>query len=113
MANTFRCATYRMDDETLNLGFSIAIEWGADWLKPIQSRLKTARPDLSQSQRKECNKIVQSAMTLGHQLVPEFLAANLESDFDGWVAAIRQHYPWISDDNLNRCFSQGVYYTMQ
>ena len=99
-----------MDSDTLNLCLSLAMEWGDDWLKPIQSRLKKFRPDLTPAQRRECNSIAQSAMKTGHELVLEYIKPDLESDFDGWSTALRNQFPWISEDNLSRCFSQGVYY---
>jgi hypothetical protein len=99
-----------MDDETLNLCLSLAMEWGDDWLKPIQSRLKAIRPDLSPAQRRECNSIAQSAMKIGRKLVLDYLKPDFESDFDGWSEALLDEFPWVSSDNLSRCFSQGAYY---
>ena len=99
-----------MDSDTLNLSLSLAMEWGDDWLKPIQSRLKKLRPDLTPAQRRECNAIAQSAMKTGHKLVFDFLKADSESDFEGWSTALLDAFPWISDANLSQCFSQGIYY---
>ena len=101
-----------MGEETLNLGLAIAMEWGKDWLNPIQTRLKKQRPDLSPKQLRECNKLCQDVMRHGHKLVHEFLGPDFDTDsaFKPWAAKMRETYPWISDDNLGSCFSQGYYY---
>lgn len=102
-----------MDDATLNVGFHLAMEWGEDWLMPIQPRLKKLRPELSQKQLNECNKICQEAMRRGHELVIQYIGPTLDSDFEGWSSEMQEVYSWISDENLSRCFSQGCYYAMK
>lgn len=102
-----------MNDTTLNLGFDLAMEWGHDWLRPIQSRLKKLRPDLSSKQLRECNEICQATMKDGHLLVCNFIRTGADIDQDGWTAEMRTKYPWMSEENLDRCFSQGCYYAMK
>ena len=100
-----------IDDETLNLSLGLAMDWGEDWLTQIQPRLKKRRPQLTAAQRNECNETAQAAMRLGNKSLREFLRPEFETDFDGWANKLRQTYPWVSNENLSKLFSQAIYYS--
>lgn len=98
-------------DALLNQGLDLAMEWGSDWLKPIQERLAQRQPTLTAAERDEINAICQAAMRYGHQTVYALAEANgnnaRREDFD---AAMHSRYPWVDADNRARLFSQGMYY---
>jgi hypothetical protein len=54
------------NEEILNTGLSLAMEFGADWLKPIQDRLSVKYPTLTQMERVWYNTICREAMEKGH-----------------------------------------------
>ena len=61
----------KMDAATLNVGLNIAMEWGEDWLQPIQERLRAQFPKLDVATLDECNEICQAAMRTGYELASE------------------------------------------
>ena len=104
-----------MNDEILNVGLNLAMEWGENWLQPIQDRLRKRYSDLTCKELDLCNAQCQAAMEFGHNLVAECLKPNrddptIRSEYE---RRMREAYPWISDDNLSHNFSQAMYYTMK
>ena len=102
-----------MKEDILNAGLHLAMEWGEDWLKPIQARLARAYPSLSGAELDEYEGACREAMEFGHAEVSRTwtLVGNAEKEaFDRFNAAIRVRYPWIDDKNVGRLFSQGTYY---
>jgi hypothetical protein len=53
----------------LNYALDLAQEWGGDWLKPVQERLRKAYPEMTQDELDRLNSIAQAAMKAGHELV--------------------------------------------
>lgn len=122
-----------MTEIVLNQGLALAMEWGENWLQPIQERLAKTAPALSMSDLDQVNEICQQAMRRGHELAanpctffgiepPIFERDRLkakasEEKFrqlrEDFRRTMREEYPWINDDNLGKLFSQGVYYGMK
>lgn len=98
-------------DEVLNAGLNLAMEWGEDWLKPIQDRLGLLYPAMSQAERDEANSTCQAAMKFGHGSVYELASASGKdtkaSDFE---RIMKHRYSWVDSRNLARLFNQGMYY---
>ena len=65
MINLFRKKSYK-EENILNEGVSLAMEFGKNWLQPIQKRLSKKYPKLSTTELDEYNTKCQSAMKLGH-----------------------------------------------
>ena len=112
-----------MDAATLNVGLRIAMEWGEDWLQPIQERVGTRFPKLDEATLDECNEICQAGMRTGNELAVECMRGiglsdklsrekghEIQSRFS---SEMRAQFPWIDDDNLGRLYSQGCYYAMK
>jgi hypothetical protein len=102
-----------MDERILNVGLDLAMEFGKNWLQPIQTRLAKKFPTLSPAQLDEYERACREAMKFGHAQVPiqwrraggqEKSARRL---FDEVVLAA---HPWITRTNLSHLFSQGCYY---
>lgn len=97
-----------------NEGLSLAMEWGKDWLTPIQSRLAARHPELSAAELDELDAVCRATMRFGHQLVAEFVSAHGPDVPRGKIAAtLRAQHPWVDDENMARLHSQGVYYAMK
>ena len=102
-----------MDTAVLNKGLAFAMEFGANWLKPIQERLAKLYPQLSQPELDEYERICREAMTFGHtQLVSCWrdAGANQMEALLYLRRDVLARFPWVSDINLDRLFSQGCYY---
>ena len=98
-------------DAVLNQGLNLAMEWGSDWLQPIQERLAQRQPALSAAERDAINAICQAAMRFGHQTVYALAeAAGPNARREDFAAALHARYPWVDADNQARLFSQGMYY---
>ena len=106
-------------DEISNISVDLALAWGQDWLKPIQSRLTAKVDSLSSSDLDEYNALSQEVLKVGFG----FISTTLEDVCDR-RATIKETYfksalinemiskfPWLSNDNLKRILSQGLYYS--
>jgi hypothetical protein len=98
-------------EEILNTGLSLAMEFGENWLKPIQSRLAALEPNLRPAELEEYNSICQAAMKSSNGWIYSTAEkSGQEPDRKVWEAEVLSSHPWINKDNLDRLFSQGVYY---
>ena len=105
-----------MNDAILNVGLELAMEFGENWLEPIQSRLAERHPELSPVELNACNDTCQAAMKFGHREVASALTrtrADQRKAFELFREAVRARYSWMSDENLSHLFSQGCYYAMK
>ncbi|MES2917429.1 MAG: hypothetical protein V4729_02305 [Pseudomonadota bacterium] len=97
--------------ERLNAGLSLAMEWGSNWLKPIQERLAAQYPELTVAELDRYNEVCREAMKAGHDLVYSMAESQgKEVDSAAWQAAFLSRYAWPNKDNLSKLFSQGMYY---
>ena len=95
-------------DDLLNEGLHLAMEWGKDWLKPIQERLAVRHPELLPEELDEVNTLCQAAMQFGHGYVYDLaLKSGRDADQRDMEAAMRVRYPWVNARNLQHLFSQG------
>lgn len=103
--------SWTKEAEILNCGLSLAMEWGENWLKPIQSRLAKEYPTLSPHELDNMNTICQTAMRFGHNLIYSVEKTNNhEVNQTEWQTKLLHRYPWINKANLGRLFSQSMYY---
>jgi hypothetical protein len=106
----------KFDDAILNVGLELAMEFGKDWLMPIQSRLSQRFEALSAGDLDRYDKHCRETMKLGHRLVTEVLGevgvlhASAPQLFSERLRAQR---PWVSPSNLGALYSQGCYYAMK
>lgn len=95
----------------LNYSLELAQEWGDQWLKPIQDRLRKAYPSLSQSELDRFNSEAQAAMNYGHQLVYSMVEKNGRDISESlWRETYLARYSWVDEKNLRHLFSTGQYY---
>jgi hypothetical protein len=101
-------------NEILNIGLSLAMEFGENWLKPIQSRLANQCPDLNSHELDEYNSTCQAVMKTSNNLVYSMMEKDgLNVNQKDWEKTILRSYPWINQGNRSRLFSQGMYYAMK
>jgi hypothetical protein len=105
------------EEVQLNYCLHLAQAWGEYWLKPINKRLKIARPDLSDGEVARLNDIACETMNEGYDLVYSLVEQckfeNSDETKLNFVAALLQRFPWIDDDNQSHLFSTGYYYAMK
>ena len=102
-----------MDAQIFNAGLDMAMEFGKNWLQPIQERLHVRFPQLSEADLDECNEQCQATMKFGHLELREcWRAANSQKNaaFELFRNRVLELYPWVSAANLAHLFSQGCYY---
>jgi hypothetical protein len=108
----------KLDIKLLNTGLDLAMEFGPDWLSPINARMSVKYPLLNEKDLELYDTICRSAMREGHQFVYdtlEQLAKNknkidnphLLSLLSGFL---KPKYDWISEEVMGRLMGQGIYY---
>jgi hypothetical protein len=106
------------EEKILNQGLEFALEFGANWLQPIQSRLSSKFPELQTDELNKYDSICRKAMKDGHDFIYKKLETAgrekirmKEEDMTGELKLfLHKKYPWIDSENLKRILSQGYYY---
>jgi hypothetical protein len=99
------------NEEILNAGLNLAMEWGEDWLKPIQQRLARKYPGLTEEELNSYNEICRKAMKLSHSGIEDLSNKyGIDVPYEFFVKHIQGKLPWITEKNLSRAYSQGMYY---
>ncbi len=94
------------------------MEFGANWLQPIQGRLSKKFQALTSKQLDHYDEICREAMNYGNSFIHDKYSVaydhgikistrKLKEDF---TACMKDKYPWINNSNLHALFSQGRYY---
>jgi hypothetical protein len=87
------------------------MDWGDQWLSPIQARLGQRYPNLSARELDEINDECQAVMRLGHETVYAFVRDGAQAlSSESLEPVLRATCPWINDENVRRLFSQSLYY---
>jgi hypothetical protein len=90
--------------------------------EPIQKRLAKVHPDLSEKDLETyastCNEVIETGYKLADEALSQVWKAKgwkrLE-DLDTKIVysefrrEIKQHYPWLSKNNMSSLFSRGIY----
>ena len=113
MLRFFRKESY-IEEDILNAGLNLAMEFGQNWLQPIQERLAKKYPKLNSTKLDEYNDVCQSAMKLGHDSMFKLSENNdVETRVEELAEIVREQYPWVTDKNISKLYSQGMYYSMK
>lgn len=105
-----------MQDDILNVGLGLAMEFGENWLKPIQRRLQSLYPALDAHEADAYDAACHAAMNAGNRIVAELLAelgGFHDRAYGMFLSRLLTTYPWVSEDNAKHLFSQGCYYAMK
>lgn len=102
-----------MSEQVLNAGLMLAMEFGENWLQPIQSRLGAEFPELSSRDLERYNSTCREAMDFGHAQFGE--AVRVDSTGGATAKAafaelVRRRYSWVDDQSMARLWSQACYY---
>ncbi len=95
--------------EIFQKAVELSLEWGKDWLKPINDRICAIYPSLTEAEADELNRTCKE--------IQKYCWDDLcWKEADGLITqpqiveAMKPRYPELSDANLNRLISQGYYY---
>ena len=106
------------EENILKRGLEFVLEFGPNWLQPIQSRLSEKFPELQTEELNKYDSICRTAMKDGHEFIYKKLETAAdekrkikEKDVaDELQLFLHKKYPWVDSGNLKRIVSQGFYY---
>lgn len=103
-----------ISNDILNTGLSLSMEFGKNWLQPIDERLLEKFKNLTPTKLKECNKICKEVNQCANDFVFYFPVEGKAElnfvDFEIFKKFMLEKYHWISEANLNQLYSQSCYY---
>lgn len=105
-------------EDILNSGLNYALDFGKNWLQPIQQRLKNKYKFLTEENLNEYDLLCREAMNYGHEFIYQTLQKLCDDNMTineielnrNFRDAIFNKYLWINKSNLSKMFSQGCYY---
>lgn len=102
-----------VNDQILNVGLMLAMEFGENWLKPIQSRLGSQFPELPPSELDRYDITCRAAMKFGHAQFDDAVRVDSTGGAaakDAFARLVRERYSWVDDEAMGRLWSQACYY---
>ena len=98
-------------DALRNEGLALAMDWGEDWLAPIQPRLRERHPRLTAAELDALDATCRGAMKLGHETVHALVRAHGKNlALPAFAERFAAQVPWASAENVARLYDQGLYY---
>ena len=95
----------------LNEGLALAMDWGDQWLAPIQERLRAQHRWLAPAELDELYAACQAAMRFGHETAYRLAADNGQQvDPVAFTRSVRERFAWVDEANAERLLRQSVYY---
>lgn len=95
--------------DVYNTAVMLSLEWGENWLKPIQERLRHYFPDVSEEEATQldhhCREMMKVAMEVAEQYFFEKIYSLEEAK-----RMLKERFPKLAEDNLSRLFSQAIWY---
>ena len=96
--------------ETVNFALDLSLEWGENWLCPINARLLAVEPQWSAEQAEILNAWCVEVREFAWAQIAPFYASAEEGRFERAMETTRRKYPQVSQANLARLYNQGMYY---
>ena len=96
--------------DTLNLALELSLEWGENWLQPINERILLARPQLAPDDAETLNAWCVEVRTFAFAEVHPWYGREVEDKAERALEGARRRYPKIDEENLSRLYNQGMYY---
>lgn len=93
----------------LNFALKLSMEFGENFLQPINKRLNKKFPDLQEIELDNYNQTTKEI----NKIANEYVYLNSECDFLDFKKYLLNEFSWISDINLNRLFNQSKYFAIK
>ncbi len=106
------------DNDILNRGLAFALEFGENWLEPIQTKLAEVYPHLTAEELDHYNQLCKEVASDGNALIFKVVHEDGEDFYSEknrqlWQKTMLQKYPWINEKNLSHSYSQSCYYALK
>ena len=99
---------YEFPVEMMNHALALATEWGENFRKPINERIRLKYPELTGDEIDRLKKLADEAESCILSLADDELAGKIsESDI---VPLAREKCPWVDEDQLYRIKNYGMYW---
>jgi hypothetical protein len=99
---------YEFPTEMMNHALALATEWGENFRKPIEERMRLKYPDLTDDQMDRLKRIADEAESCILSLADDELAGQIkESDI---IPMAQSKHPWVDEQQLNRIKNVGMYW---
>jgi predicted PurR-regulated permease PerM len=97
------------DPDVLNLALELSLEFGPNWRKPIQERLRAQRPQMASALADELDAYARQVRDWAHDVIARAATRDTAGEEQA-RDTIRRAVPWIDEPTLAHLWSQGVYY---
>lgn len=91
-----------------NAALELSLEWGENFHKPIQERLRAAYPSVTQEEADDLDKVCREAQYYAFGQIEQAYTKQI-SDADA-STNILARYPLLDQQSMGRLWSQGQYY---
>ena len=99
------------DYEVLNKALNLSLEWGKEYLKPLNNKIMNAVPHMS---GKDIEKVVAYITTVRDDILWKIYYDHYDSKSEDFFIDVQKEtickYSWINKSNLSSLHSQGCYY---
>ena len=97
-----------MNAHIQNEALQLSLEWGENFMAPIQTRLRKSFPELTPDQADELEKSSRKIQSFAFALYEELYVERMtRAEVE---AKIKAAYAFLDEDNMARLYSQGMYY---
>lgn len=97
-----------MNADIRNAALRLSLEWGENFMAPIQARLRETFPELTPDQADELEKSSRQIQSFAFALYEELYFERMtRPDVE---AQIKAKFPFLNDENMTRLYNQGMYY---
>lgn len=107
----------KISDQILNSALELHLEFGENWLADIDSRLSKKQPELSKTELRKIDQLCKKIAKAANEIIvnnPKEKGDKVEfMDSSEFKSRLLQDYPWISEKNLKRLYSQSCYYALK
>ena len=96
--------------QTLNIALDLSLEWGENWLQPVNARLMKKCPQLGAEDSQTLNEWCIEVREFAFAEIEKCYALEIENKSERALETTRRKYPQINAENLARLYNQGMYY---
>ena len=97
-----------MNADIQNAALRLSLEWGENFMAPIQARLRETFPELTPDQADELEKSSRQIQSFAFALYEELYFEKMtRAEVE---AKIKVAHAFLDADNMARLYNQGMYY---
>lgn len=96
------------ENDILNVAMNLSLEWGENWLRPVDERLKAIFKSINDDEAKRIDIFIREAREDIFKMVEQHYLKELSEE--QLKLNLKEKYSFLNDDNYKRLLSQGMYY---